>query len=91
MERRLPGDNLGKLGQLIPARLIGDTCPLAGADGADAIWVVDEEAPSGFAGLGDIVVGVPHLCGRVGGDVTVPTPHRPERADFLHSVLHGRG
>jgi len=26
----------------------------------------------------------------VSGDVTVPTPHRPERADFLHSVLHGR-
>ena len=27
---------------------------------------------------------------RVGGDVTVPTPHSPERADFPHSVLHER-
>jgi hypothetical protein len=31
-----------------------------------------------------------HALCRVSGDVTVPTPHRPERADFLHSVLHGR-
>ena len=27
---------------------------------------------------------------RVVGDVTVPTPHSPERADFPHSVLHER-
>ena len=29
--------------------------------------------------------------GRVSGDVAVPTPHRPGRADFPHPVLHGRG
>jgi Transposase zinc-binding domain/Putative transposase len=27
---------------------------------------------------------------RVGGDVPIPTPHRPGRADFQHPVLHGR-
>jgi hypothetical protein len=29
--------------------------------------------------------------GRVSGDVTIPTPHRPERARLTHSVLHERG
>jgi transposase IS66 family protein len=28
---------------------------------------------------------------RVGGNVAVPTPHRPGRATFPHPVLHGRG
>jgi len=28
--------------------------------------------------------------GRVGGDVAIPTPHRPGRAGFPHPVLHGR-
>ena len=27
---------------------------------------------------------------RVGGDVAIPTPRRPGRADFPHPVLHGR-
>lgn len=27
---------------------------------------------------------------RVGGDVTIPTPHRPGRADFPHPVPHGK-
>ena len=27
---------------------------------------------------------------RVGEDVATPTPHRPVRADFQHTVLHGR-
>jgi hypothetical protein len=27
---------------------------------------------------------------RVGGDVPIPTPHSPGRADFRHPVLHGR-
>jgi hypothetical protein len=27
---------------------------------------------------------------RVGGDVAIPTPHRPGRANFPHPVLHGR-
>ncbi len=27
---------------------------------------------------------------RVGGDVAIPTPHRPGRAGFPHPVLHGR-
>ena len=27
---------------------------------------------------------------RVGGDVAIPTPHRPGRAGFQHPVLHGR-
>ena len=29
------------------------------------------------------------LC-RVGGDVAIPTPHRPGRAGFPHPVLHER-
>jgi hypothetical protein len=28
--------------------------------------------------------------GRVGGDVAIPTPHRPGRAGFPHPVLHAR-
>jgi transposase len=28
---------------------------------------------------------------RVGGNVAIPTPHRPGRADFPHPVLHARG
>jgi hypothetical protein len=32
-----------------------------------------------------------HIKCRVGGDVAVPTPRRPGRADFPHPVLHGRG
>ena len=31
-----------------------------------------------------------HALCRVGGDVTTPAPHRPERADFPHSVLQER-
>jgi hypothetical protein len=28
---------------------------------------------------------------RVGGNVAIPTPHRPGRAGFPHPVLHARG
>ena len=38
---------------------------------------------------GQFNVGQPALC-RVGGDVTIPTPHSPGRADFPHPVLHER-
>jgi Putative transposase len=31
-----------------------------------------------------------HQRCRVGGDVAIPTPHRPGRADFPHPVLHER-
>ena len=31
-----------------------------------------------------------HVKCRVGGDVAIPTPHRPGRAGFPHPVLHGR-
>jgi hypothetical protein len=30
------------------------------------------------------------VIGRVGGDVAIPAPHRPGRADFPHPVLHER-
>ena len=30
------------------------------------------------------------LC-RVGGDVAIPAPHRPGRADYPHPVLHAQG
>jgi hypothetical protein len=30
------------------------------------------------------------MIGRVGGDVAIPTPHRPGRAGFPHPVLHAR-
>ena len=36
---------------IIPIRLKTDTCPLAGSDGADAVGVVDEEAPGALAGV----------------------------------------
>src|SRR3954447_24959175 len=32
----------------------------------------------------------PPILGRVGGDVAIPTPHRPGRAGFPHPVLHAR-
>ena len=38
---------------------------------------------------GQFRVGEHALC-RVGGDVTIPTPHSPGRADFPHPVLHER-
>ena len=38
---------------------------------------------------GQFNVGEHALC-RVGGDVAIPTPHRPGRADFPHPVLHER-
>jgi Transposase IS66 family len=47
----------------------------------DAVIVSDD--------AGQFDVGQHALC-RVGGDVTAPTPHRPERAGFPHSVLHER-
>jgi len=40
-------------------------------------------------GAGQFRVGLHALC-RVGGDVTIPTPHSPGRADFPHPVLHER-
>ncbi len=38
---------------------------------------------------GQFNVGEHALC-RVGGDVAIPTPHRPGRAGFPHPVLHER-
>src|SRR3954468_875901 len=49
--------------RLIPARLETDTCPASGADGADALWVADEEVPSTDTGIDDGVVGVPDQSG----------------------------
>ena len=36
---------------------------------------------------GQFLVGC-HALGRVGGDVAIPAPHRPGRADYPHPVLH---
>ncbi len=47
-------------GGLIPIRLIADTRPIAGADGSDAVRVVDEEVPSRCAGIEDGLVAVPY-------------------------------
>jgi len=44
-------------------------------------------APNAFAERLDTLRAVE--C-RVGGDVAIPTPHRPGRADFPHPVLHER-
>jgi transposase len=52
--------------------------------------VLQVDGYAGFERLtarGDIVLAA---C-RVGGNVAVPTPHRPGRAEFPHPVLHGRG
>src|SRR3954452_23279313 len=38
---------------------------------------------------GQFAVGQHALC-RVGGDVAIPAPHRPGRADFPHPVLQER-
>ena len=40
--------------------------------------------------LADAGVVTPPIAGRVGGDVAIPTPHRPGRAGFPHPVLHAR-
>jgi hypothetical protein len=40
--------------------------------------------------VGEWMVVVQYADCRVGGDVAVPTPHRPGRADFPHPVLHER-
>ena len=47
----------------------------------DAVIVSDD--------AGQFAIGWHALC-RVGGDVTIPTPHSPGRAAFPHPVLHGR-
>jgi putative transposase len=52
---------------------------LAVADGALGFWKALEEVWPNTTG---------QRC-RVGGDVTVPTPHRPGLAGFPHPVLHG--
>src|SRR5215213_3649387 len=44
---------------VIPIRLKTDTCPVSGADRADALWVADEEAPSRDARIDDGVIAVP--------------------------------
>jgi hypothetical protein len=44
---------------IIPSALDIDRCPFAGADGSDAIWIVDQPVPGRFAGLDDFVVVVP--------------------------------
>jgi hypothetical protein len=46
---------------VIPVRLNIDTRPIAAADGSDAVWIVDQEVPGVFAGLQNIVIGVPNL------------------------------
>jgi hypothetical protein len=45
---------------MIAARLETDTCSALGADGADALWVADEEVQRADIGLHDGVVGVPN-------------------------------
>jgi hypothetical protein len=45
---------------LIPTRLNIDTRPVSGADRTDAVWVVDQKVPRDFAGLDDILVGIPN-------------------------------
>ena len=52
---------VGKRVQLIPIRLNIDTRPAAGADGLDAIWIVDQPVPGNFASLQYVVIGVPNL------------------------------
>src|SRR5215212_10768239 len=50
--------------QVIPTRLETDTCPVPGADGADALWVTDEEMPRADASIDDGLVGVPNQGGQ---------------------------
>jgi hypothetical protein len=50
--------------EVIPTRLGTDTCPASGADGADTLWVTDEEAPSTDTGIDDGVVAVPNQGGQ---------------------------
>ena len=53
----LTAPSLAKV-RLMPALLKIDTCPLAGSDRADAVWIVDEEALGALAGVEDVVVGI---------------------------------
>ena len=74
-----------------------------GITGAKAVRLASEAAIAGSLdhhgllqdavivsdGAGQFDVFQHALC-RVGGDVATPAPHRPERADFPHSVLQER-
>ena len=74
-----------------------------GITGAKAVRLASEAAVAGSLdhhdllqdavivsdGAGQFDVFRHGLC-RVGGDVATPAPHRPERADFPHSVLQER-
>src|SRR5215203_5427072 len=50
--------------RVIPTRLNTDTCPVPGADGADALWVTNEEVPRADTGIDDGLVGVPNQGGQ---------------------------
>ena len=51
-------DEMAKYG-IIPIGLDIDRCPLAGADGANAVWIGDQPVPCGFAGFDYSLVAVP--------------------------------
>ena len=49
--------------------------------------LADRADPAAFHAC---LAGLRRIECRVGGDVAIPTPHRPGRADFPHPVLHER-
>ena len=58
--------------------------PLPG--GGRTLWI----ASKGFRLHPILLSRTSPVASRVGGNVAVPTPHRPGRADFPHPVLHER-
>jgi len=94
--------SLAELREVV-GRLVGEVQRLHSDNTPDPVQVATEGALWGAIchhGLlpGTVIVsdgarqfrmGTHALC-RVGGDVTIPTPHSPGRADFPHPVLHER-
>jgi hypothetical protein len=67
---------LGQLGHtqrgIIPAALDIDRCPIPCSDGADAVWIADEEVPGGGACVDDGLVTVPDPGAELVGAEVIP-------------------
>ena len=59
-------------GYIIPTCLNIDRCPISGADGPDAIWIVHEPVPGIGAGLDDFVVARPNTARELVGAEVFP-------------------
>jgi hypothetical protein len=70
--------------------LIQRTLEAVGQTDATEVTAFTDGCPGLRSVLTNAGVTQPPILGRVGGDVAIPTPHRPGRAGFPHPVLHAR-